>query len=165
MFFDRNYEVCHDKPIEEFSEEHIFPDALGGNLCEDKFETKRVCKKCNSLSGLFIDGIFLRSWFGQNYSFESALCYLDWENGSPLPLMFMGIFEKFCSENEICEYWMGPCGEHVYYFHEKDETRYDSYAKGDPIKRQKKDTGYAIIFGTSLHAITGQKLTHFCSFG
>src|SRR5712664_1970731 len=108
-----------DKSQKDFSLEHIFPDALGGNLCRSDLEIDRVCARCNNLSGLFIDGNFLRSWLCQNYSFESALKYIDWENGSAVPLMFLGLLDQLSTAQEICEYWTGPCGEHIYYFHSR----------------------------------------------
>ncbi len=134
----------------EFTLEHIFPDALGGNLCGSHLESARVCGTCNSLSGQFIDGMFIRSWLCQASRFQSALKYLDWENGSPMPLMYYGLLDEFSSSNEVCEYWGGPCGEHIYYFHGRDDLDFASYVKGDPIKRR-KDRGYAIIFGTTRH--------------
>jgi len=150
MFKKQKCIYCfREKPQEEFSLEHIFPDALGGNLCGTTFEINRVCKRCNTLCGLFVDGVFLKSWFAQNYNFESALLYADLEKGSPIPLIYGGILEELSSKTEVCEYWMGPCGEHIYYFHKKDDEYFNSYVKGDPIKRQKQDKGYAIIFGTT----------------
>lgn len=135
------------KEKNDFTLEHIFPDALGGDLCGSNLEIDRVCTRCNNLSGQFIDGNFIRSWLCQNYSFQSALKYIDWGNGSPIPLMFYGLHDQLSTDEEVCEYWGGPCGEHIYYFHSKDDLNFESYTKGDPIKRR-KDKGYAIIFGT-----------------
>lgn len=137
-----------EKDDSEFTTEHIFPEALGGNLCGAELETDRVCGRCNNLSGNFIDGMFIRSWLCQANRFQSALKYLDWENGSPIPLMYYGLLDEFSSETEVCEYWGGPCGEHIYYFHGRDDLYFATYVKGDPIKRR-KDRGYAIIFGTT----------------
>jgi len=50
---------------DEFSDEHIWPDALGGDfLPADVWRTNDVCRRCNSLSGVFVDGAFIRSWLG-----------------------------------------------------------------------------------------------------
>ncbi len=56
-----------EKDDSEFSLEHIFPDALGGALLPDAiFKTNDVCIACNSTSGLFIDGPFIKNWFLTN---------------------------------------------------------------------------------------------------
>ena len=46
----------------EFSDEHIWPDALGGDDLPDFWRTDDVCQKCNNLSGLYVDGAFVKGW-------------------------------------------------------------------------------------------------------
>jgi HNH endonuclease len=66
-----------DKPEEEFDLEHIWPDALGGDLLPALFQTNDVCQRCNNLAGLFVDGAFLKSWFGQAERATGAYDYVD----------------------------------------------------------------------------------------
>lgn len=135
-----------EKNENDFTLEHIFPTSLGGNLCGEFFETRLVCYDCNTKVGLFIDGAFIKSWISKNYKYDDFLKYVDWENGSALPLIYMGVFDEIYSENdEICELWLGPCGDQIYHFHTRDDDRFNSYAGGDPIKR-KSDPGYAFLF-------------------
>jgi len=143
------YKECQPS---EFSLEHIFPKSLGGNLPGDYFETNQVCVRCNSLMGRYVDGAFIKSWFTKNYKAEDATRYIDLENGSPLPLIYMGICNDVQTvDDEVCEMWLGPCGDPIYHFHKiDDDNQYDSYAGGDVIAR-KKDPGYAFLFLTTKH--------------
>ncbi len=139
------------KDEKEFNIEHIFPASLGGNLCDDLFEINQVCKRCNSISGLFIDGGFIKSWLPQNYKSNNYKEYLDWDNGSALPLTYMGTLQNIdLDEDEVCELWLGPCGDTIYHIHQKDDEKFDSYAGGDPIFRR-KNPGYAFLFIATSH--------------
>jgi hypothetical protein len=51
-----------DKGASEFSDEHIWPEALGGDHLPDFWRTDDVCEKCNNLSGLYVDGAFVKGW-------------------------------------------------------------------------------------------------------
>ncbi|GAB7521537.1 HNH endonuclease [Paraburkholderia sp. 2C] len=140
-----------DKPISEFSLEHIFPDSLGGSLCSDIFKTRQVCQRCNNLSGLFIDGPFIRSWFRNNQDAMAAREYLTLDGSdSTLPLIYIGELRAISTTDEVCESWLGPCGEHIYHFHKRDDERFATYLGGDPIARQ-KDTGRAYLALTASH--------------
>ena len=142
------------KPESEFSLEHIFPDRLGGNLCSELFKTNNVCERCNNLAGLFVDGVFIKSWFRTNFDAAAAREYLDLDaKDSFEPLHYMGR-EKSLSlaSGEICELWLGPCGCLYYHFHKPDEDRFKTYAGGDPIKR-KKDPGRVYLFLTSANPL------------
>jgi hypothetical protein len=80
------------KPEEEFTLEHIWPDALGGDLLPALFQTNDVCQRCNNLAGLFVDGAFLKSWLGQAERATSPYDYLDLDINlnSVTPLNYMG---------------------------------------------------------------------------
>lgn len=141
---------CNEqKPSDEFSLEHIFPDAMGGNVCPDLFKTRDVCRRCNSIMGLFVDGSVIKSWLAKNAETIAYRDFVDLKNPeSWMPFAYMGIDHslKF-RENEICEIWLGPFGEHLYHVHEIDDPRYDSYAGGNPINRR-SDPGRAYLFLT-----------------
>jgi len=55
-----------EKDLTEFSMEHIFPQSLGGALCGNLFKTNQVCKRCNNILGIFVDGAFIKSFFRTN---------------------------------------------------------------------------------------------------
>lgn len=138
------------KPKQDFSLEHIFPDAMGGNIAPELFKTRAVCRQCNSTAGLFVDGPVIRSWIGKN---AEASAYLDFVNlanpESWAPFHYIG--QEHASrfgDNEVCEIWVGACGEHVYHIHQKDDDRYDSYVGGNPINRR-SDPGRAYLFLTN----------------
>lgn len=133
------------KPEEEFSLEHIFPDALGGALCDMRFKSHNVCQRCNSLCGIWVDAPVIKNWFSQNYNFDLAREFIDLEKGSMLPLIYIGIFSELCSNEKDCELWLGPCGDKIYHFRNKNDGRYDSIVGGDFINI-KKNPGTAYLF-------------------
>lgn len=53
-----------DKKNNEFADEHIWPDALGGDFLPTFWRTDDVCGSCNNMSGVFVDGAFIKSFFG-----------------------------------------------------------------------------------------------------
>ncbi|PNE57426.1 HNH endonuclease [Paraburkholderia fungorum] len=148
----RNCIYCEkDKPIAEFSLEHIFPESLGGSLCDEVFKTRRVCQRCNNLCGLFIDGPFIKSWFRNNDDALASREYLTLDaDDSTLPLIYMGQVQAISTTEELCESWLGPAGEHVYHFHKRDDERFVTYLGGDPIARR-KDTGRVYVALTASH--------------
>jgi len=136
------------KPVKEFSLEHIFPDALGGALCDMTFKTHNVCQRCNSLCGIWVDSPVIKNWFSNNYNFDIAREFIDFNNGSVLPLMYMGEFTEFSSKDEVCEMWLGPTGDNIYHFRKRSDPRYDTIIGGDFIDN-KKNPGVAYIFATT----------------
>jgi hypothetical protein len=136
-----------DKPDDEFSDEHIWPDALGGDyLPPDLWRTDDVCINCNSMSGVFVDGSFIKSWLGANERAHGAQEYLAPTRPGPLPLVYTGkIAGAPVDADEVAEYWIGPCGANIIHVRPDDkEEHWRSYAGGDP--RSKKSTaGHAYI--------------------
>ncbi len=139
----------------EVSLEHIWPDKAGGNLLPAAiFQTEKVCRRCNSTSGLYIDGAFLRSWFGRAERASGWEQYvdLDIEGGAVVPLTYLGYArDANCKPEEVCELWLGPNGDHIIHFHEQDSQNWIGSAGGDPIKRKKADPGRAYIALCSDH--------------
>jgi hypothetical protein len=137
------------KPGSEFTLEHIFSDAMGGNIAPDIFKTNDVCGRCNSLMGMFVDGPFIRSFFYRNEQARAMRPFVNLNNfNSSLPFSYLGRNRSMSfGENEVCEIWVGPYGEHAYHIHETDDERYDAYAGGNPIARQ-KDPGRVYLFLT-----------------
>jgi hypothetical protein len=137
------------KEASEFSLEHIFPDALGGAICSELFKTRDVCRNCNSISGLFVDGALIKNFFTQNDRSESALNYIDLENPRALPLKYVGWLNSVITDDDKeCDLWMGPYGGIVYHRRKKADPKYDTIVGGNPIDN-KKFAGEAYIFAQS----------------
>lgn len=134
----------------EFSLEHIFPERLGGALCNEVFRTRNACRPCNSTLGLFADGAFIKSWFSKNDFALASQEYIDPRIPSTTsPLFYMGILTDLTlPEDEVCEMWLGPCGVHFYHIHRRDDSRWDTFAGGNPIDR-KSDPGRVYVLLTT----------------
>lgn len=141
-----------DKLESEFSDEHIWPSGLGGSQLEHFWRTDAVCGRCNNASGVYVDGAFIRSWFGNAERATGARDYLSPTNpvAGALPLDYMGrLADAPTRAGHIAEYWVGPCGANIVHVHpEEGDEDWGAYAGGNP--RQKKSTaGRAYLLFTS----------------
>lgn len=133
----------------KFSEEHIWPKSLGGEAAPASFTTYQVCETCNNLCGLWVDAGFTKSFFAHPDALRGAELFIDPTRPGPLPLVYLGIDLEFaCEADEVCERWVGPCGEHVYHVHGRDEPKWNAHAGGDIIRR-KRDPGRVYIYLTT----------------
>src|SRR5277367_3688504 len=125
-----------DRPLVDFSDEHIWPDALGGDFLDCFWRTDDVCERCNNLAGLYVDGAFIRSMFGNSERAIGAWEYIDVAKpGSViLPLHYCGQLKSpALASDETAEYWAGPCGANILHIRPSDiDDRSTSYAGGDP---------------------------------
>ena len=130
-----------EKADQEFSDEHIWPDALGGDFLPKKpWRTDEVCKRCNSLSGLYVDGQFIKSWLGAAERATGAYEYMSPTSPEKaiLPLDYMGRLPDVpTAEDEVAELWIGPCGANIVHIHADLGEQWEAYAGGDP--RASKD--------------------------
>jgi hypothetical protein len=129
-----------EKNDNEFTLEHVIPQSLGGAHAPDKFKTRDVCEKCNGTLGLFVDAAFERDWFVQNWLRMSAMAFFDPDKPSSLPLICMGsssLVPPGINDDEVCESWIGPLGEQVFWIRKHDEKLY-WYVGGNP--RTSKDS-------------------------
>lgn len=144
-----------DKPVTDFSDEHIWPDALGGDFLEPFWRTQDVCKRCNSLSGVFVDGAFIKGFFGTAERATGARNYVDISNPNSvcLPLDYLGQLKmSSLPPDEIGEYWAGPCGANILHIRPADsDDHWASYAGGDP--RTKK-----LVAGRAYMALTSHNM-------
>lgn len=128
------------------SEEHIWPQALGGDFGPPLFITRQVCKKCNDLAGQWVDRAFLRNFFTSGERSKTSREFLDPKKPTAQTLVFMGQDADFpVRQGEVCERWLGPAGESIYHIHEADDERWLTLAGGDFFKR-KRDPG-RVYFG------------------
>lgn len=142
-----------NKPDEDMTLEHAVPQCLGGAYAPDSFKTNRACKKCNSNLGLFVDASFEKSWFVTNWLQNAAMACYDPSNPSSLPLVCLGKSEHILPgmlDDEICEAYLGPLGEVVYWVRPHDERLY-WYAGGNPRTAKEKQTRAYFFFSERTH--------------
>ena len=137
-----------DKPRAEFSDEHIWPDALGGNHLSQFWRTDDVCASCNSMSGIFVDGGFICGWAGSAERGMDVRQYLSLTEPlkTVLPLNYFGrLTHDAIQPDEAAEWWEGPCGATVVHFRPTEtEEIWTSYLGGDP-RAKKRRAGRAYI--------------------
>lgn len=137
-----------DKPKAEFSDEHIWPGALGGDHLPRFWRTDQVCAKCNSMSGVFVDGAFIRGWAGSAERGHGAQEYLSLTEPlkTALSLDYLGrLTDPNIDPREVAEWWAGPCGATIVHFRPKEsEDLWSSYQGGDP-RAKKGRAGRAYI--------------------
>lgn len=137
-----------DKQDDEFSHEHIWPDALGGDFLSTFWQTDDVCGSCNSMSGVFVDGAFIKSFFGAGERSLDALDYLDPEKpGGILPLSYCGVIQNISTqEGEVADFWICAPGANVVHFRKaSDEATWNSYAGGDPRQQSKRSKAGRVV--------------------
>jgi hypothetical protein len=142
-----------EKPEEEFSDEHIWPDALGGDFLPPFWRTDDVCAKCNSASGVFVDGAFIKSFFVSGERSLDALDYLDPDKPTGiLPLSYLGTIQNIATqEGEVADFWVCAPGANIVHFRKaSEEGTWNTYAGGDPRRQSKRSkAGRAVIALTS----------------
>lgn len=139
-----------EKEEDQFTREHILPREIGGALTPtNPFVIHNVCERCNTLSGLFIDGPFVKSWLMHNQRANNAKKHIKLSNYTVLPLIYMGILEDFAFGDKICEHWLGPTGDTIYHFHQPYPKEPDVPPMvGVPTTAilKKIDLGFAFLF-------------------
>lgn len=137
---------------ESFTLEHVIPQCLGGAYAPEELKTRDVCKDCNSNLGLFVDASFEKNHLVSNALHLNARDFFDPANPTSLPLLCQGYSELAppgITDMEVCELWLGPFGESVYWVRSTDERLY-WYAGGNPrTMKQKKSRAYFFFNETS----------------
>lgn len=136
------------KKEDEFSQEHVLPRGVGGALTPvNPFSVDDVCKRCNSICGLFIDAPFIKSWFIKNQRASNAKRFVKLDKSTVLPLSYMGIIDQLEFKNKICEFWLGPTGDTIYHFHETyPQEEHMSPIVGPPPSLKKSDIDDGFVF-------------------
>lgn len=141
------------KPQGEFTLEHTIPQFLGGAYGPDQFKTREVCKKCNSDLGLFVDAGFEKDWLVSNKLRDLAFSSFDPALDKGLPLICMGqsdLVPPRMQDGEICESWLGPLGEQIYWVRPHDERLY-WYAGGNPRTTKTSSSRAYFMFSERSH--------------
>jgi HNH endonuclease len=142
---------CDEKPTlsNPFTLEHIWPNALGGDLLPELFKSRKVCRQCNNNLGLFVDGAFLKSYFGMMERWHGSYEFADLRPSSRsiLPLVYMGVAQNLGQDSKtIIDVWIGPCGAHVLHFWTDDSHRdWNTYAGGRPHRKKSNDRVYVSL--------------------
>jgi hypothetical protein len=139
-----------EKDESEFSQEHVIPKALGGNIeTNNPFSINNVCKKCNNISGLFIDAAFIKSWTSTKSKAYFYYKYFDLTIDSVVPLDYLGEFQSTELDDNICDVWTCAGGDLIYHFHKPYPKDIDCPPiVGIPSTAYKKeiDPGFVIFF-------------------
>jgi hypothetical protein len=128
-----------EKDKQDFSLEHVIPQFLGGKSAPDKYKTRDVCRKCNSILGQFSDASFEKSHAVHHALNDLALHLNDQGSKAGVPLRYMGntqLSPPEMQDDEVCELWLGPAGELVHWIRKADSKLY-WYAGGNPITTKK----------------------------
>lgn len=134
------------KPVVEFSDEHVLPAALGGNLHPNPLLLKNVCERCNNLCGLFVDGPFIKSWFTQNGMAQGAL-YAGRIKEAVLPLKYAGELTGLTDGDRICDHWLGPNDDSIYHFHKPyPKEDYIGFSVGPSASSYNLDVDDGFVF-------------------
>jgi len=138
-----------EKEENEFSLEHIFPDSLGGSFANNLFKTRQVCKRCNSLSGLYVDSAFVKNFFATALvPFSKYMGYYDFDKFPYIPFAYFGFVEYVKHpEYKFCEKWVWAGGSMVYHFHNNSDDDFTTIAGGDPRKRKGSGAGEVYLVG------------------
>lgn len=125
-----------DLPRSEFSDEHIWPDALGGDYLPRFWRTDDVCARCNSMSGVYVDGAFIRGWAGSRERGQDARMYLSLTEPlkTVLPLDYLGkLTDTEIPSGDVADWWVGPCGATIVHFRPEETSEvWKRYLGGDP---------------------------------
>lgn len=140
------------KPLAEFSFEHIWPNGLGGDYLPAPWNTGKVCRTCNNIAGRFVDGEFMKSWFGSHERASAARDYRDPSDPKKViePPTYMGPFDhEDLRPDEVAEMWIGPAGAHMIHIRPADpDPVWAVYAGGKPTRNRAR-WGFAFLAFTS----------------
>ncbi|WP_081673780.1 HNH endonuclease [Pseudomonas cremoricolorata] len=137
-----------EKQEEDFSDEHIWPDALGGDYVSGFWRTDDVCTACNNMSGVFVDGAFIKSFLISGERSYDALEYLDPVKPTGiLPLSYCGtILNVPTQEGEIADYWVCAPGANIIHFRaENEDAAWKAYVGGDPRRQSKRSKAGRVV--------------------
>lgn len=137
-----------EKEPSEFSLEHVLPQFIGGAAAPDFLKIRQVCKRCNNNLGLFVDAGFEKDWIVHNHLRTAAHAFFDPNHPTSLPFICIGSSElqpPGMSTDEVCELWLGPLGERVYWIRPVDKVLF-WYAGGNPRTVKEKCSRAYFIF-------------------
>lgn len=141
-----------EKPVEEFSLEHVIPQFLGGNSECVETITREVCVRCNSLCGRYVDAPVARGFFQNSSESAAWRCCFDYDEagGNVFPLLYFGASQELqFGDDEEAEVWLAPDGGQVWHIHPRRSSEAEAMAGGDPVLGRKEKTGRVFSFNSS----------------
>ncbi|WP_417821124.1 HNH endonuclease [Terasakiella sp.] len=161
-----------EKGDKNFSSEHVIPKSLGGAQVPDRFKTQRVCETCNNNLGLFVDASFEKNWFISNWLHAIYPTDKIQDGFKEIPLICIGILKEkapFLQTDEICEYYLGPNHESIFWIRPDDERLF-GYVGGNPrttkdantrayffMSKKSESNAHAMLYSFK-HAFSGRKV-------
>lgn len=139
------------KSIAERSDEHIWPESLGGDPLGWPWRSNQVCRFCNNVAGQWVDAAFVRSWFGSHERRSDTELYLDPRapHKAVAPFAYMGTYSHAeLRDEETAELWLGPAGETILHVRPRHEEVWDVVTGGKPTKKR-SEGGHAYLAFTS----------------
>lgn len=127
------------KDRKDLSDEHIWPSALGGDALPAFWRTNHVCQTCNAMSGVFVDGEFVKGVAGAIEGYTGIdFVNVDDPSKAVFPLAYLGRFtDAKVEDGQQAEYWAGPCGANVIHLRPADrEPIWSTYVGGDPRRQR-----------------------------
>jgi hypothetical protein len=139
---------------ETFTDEHVVPRALGGNVEPANPFKLRVCDTCNAASGRRVDGRFVRSFLVHNARAQAANDFYDPRVEPVIPLFYFGPQHDWPDTSTVCDFWLGPTGDSIFHVHRPySEEPSDRAWVGKPphLKSSAVDRGvvYVGVVGTN----------------
>lgn len=148
-----------EKSDSDFTLEHVLPKFIGGAYAPSDFKVSDVCMRCNNNLGLFVDAGFEKNWIVSNRLAMAARTSFNPNNKVGLPLICMGksdLVPPQLKDGEICELWLGPLGEQIYWIRPNDERLY-WYVGGNPITTKQVSSRAYFMF--SEHSTKNPKIS------
>ena len=127
-----------DKDLDELTDEHVLPQALGGALTPANPFKIKACRACNNACGRHVDGPFCRSLLIHYARRSAGSMAVDMAADPIVPLGCMGSIKAWTGP-DVCDLWIGPTGDSIYHFHDA----YDGGRSivGRPIVAKNADPG------------------------
>lgn len=134
---------------EDMTREHVIPQVMGGNIKEQNpFIINNVCKRCNNVAGIYIDGVFAKQFLVKANIDQIKKRYTDITKNPYIPPFYLGINNSLNYEDKICEMWSGPAGDPIFHFHKPYNEDKDLPMIGKPtyIKSNEIDNGFVFFY-------------------
>jgi len=133
-------------PNDKLTDEHIWPKKLGGGRLEQSiWRTKDVCSRCNSLSGIYVDGAFIK---GVLRLYDVSTEILTSKGNSPVSkeLCYIGSWsDETIPSSHIAELWLNDIFWIIHLREKESQGDWSKYVGGNPINRKRSPEKQSVI--------------------
>jgi hypothetical protein len=130
---------------ERFTDEHVIPRALGGNTHPTNPFLLRVCDRCNSACGRWVDGPFIKGWLIANARASAGAISYDPSVEPRLPLVYFGPSTEWSGTDPVCDFWLGPAGDSIFHFHRPYPSRPSLVGRPPHVPAEQLDPGQVYV--------------------